>query len=62
MQRPAIFRLLECHSAEKFQEILNEELLDQEGQVDFYEIGEQMDKHELWIVGSFFSGYILQNH
>ena len=40
MQRPAIMRLLESHSAEKVQEILNEELLDQEGQVDFYEIGE----------------------
>ena len=44
MQRPAIIRLLECTDEQKIDEIVKTELLNEDdGQIDFFYIGEQMD-------------------
>ena len=61
MQRPAILRLLEATDQAKVQEILINEFSDQ-SQVDFYEISEQMEAHEVSGVGSVFTEYILQHY
>mmetsp|Transcript_30627 Transcript_30627/g.40760 ORF Transcript_30627/g.40760 Transcript_30627/m.40760 type:complete len:134 (+) Transcript_30627:253-654(+) len=62
MQRPAIKRLLEASSHDKIDEIIRCELSTDEGEIDFYYIGEQMDEHELTFVGPAFSEYALNKH
>lgn len=62
MQRPAIERLLEASSEDKIEEIVRTELCTEEGDIDFFNIGEQMDLHELTIVPPAFSTYVLDKH
>lgn len=61
MQRPAILRLLEATEHAKVEEILTNEFADQ-SQVDFFEIAEQMEAHEVTFVGPTFTEYILSHY
>lgn len=54
-------RLLEATELEKVEEILINEFSEQ-SQVDFFEIAEQMDAHEVTCVGPIFTEYILQHY
>ena len=62
MQRPVIYRLLESTSNEKIEEIITMELSTEEGNVDFYYIGELMDEYELKVVGPTFSTYVIEKY
>ena len=62
MQRPAIIRLLECSDVEKIEEIVQTELLNEEGQIDFYYIGEQIEQHEVPALSPAFSIYVLDRY
>lgn len=55
-------RLLEATSHDTIEEIVRNELADDEGEMDFYEIAEQMEQHEVSVVGPVLSRYVLERH
>lgn len=55
-------RLFETTDEAKIEEIVSTELSTEEGDIDFFFIGEQMDKHELVVVSPAFSTYVLDKH
>ena len=61
LQRPAILRLIEAKESDKIAEILSQEF-SSDGDVDFFEIGEQMEEEGLTGLGAAFTEYIITKH
>ena len=62
MQRHAVLRLLEAIDVDKVKQIVDNEFTTEDGQVDFFEIDEQMENHELTEVGPVMTEYVLEHH